>query len=151
MTVFKSDILNQAARTVKEDKAIGALLLIPREFSSGKIGFGASQALQQIVGDESVRLQASINLVMAHSDELKPEEKAADLGALKAASAKELIGGVLLKARTFKSGKVGFGASEAVMLEVNGQLKRFQLSLNITAAHSEGWDDQRPAAEAEAR
>ncbi len=142
---FKSDILTQQARTVKEDKSIGSILLVPREFSSGKIGFGASQALQQLVGGESVRMQASINLVMAHSDGLPAAEKAADLAALKTASAKELVGHVVLKPRTFSSGKVGFGASEAVTLEVNGQQKRFQLSLNITAAHSEGWEDQRPA------
>lgn len=147
---FKSDILNQQARTVKEDKAIASLPLVPREFNSGKIGYGASQALQQLVGGESVRLQASINLVMAHSEKLSAEEKAADLASLKTATAKELIGHVVLKPRAFQSGKVGFGASEAIMLEVNGQQKRFQLSLNITAAHSENWEAARPEKQAEA-
>ena len=146
--MYKSDILKQAARTIKEDKGLASVVLIPREFSSGKIGFGASQALQQVAGDESVRFQASINLVMAHSEALPAAEKTACLAGLKAATAKELIGHVVLKPRTFRSGKVGYGASGAIMLEVDGQPRRFQASVNITAAHSEGWAAERPAADA---
>jgi hypothetical protein len=142
--MFKSDVLGQKAITIGQDKRFGSLLLTGKEFKSGKVGYMCSQAIQLEVGGESVRFQVSMNLVLAHSEGLSSEEKARIAGA-KPALAKELVGHVVLRPREFASGKVGFGASEAVMLDVDGQSRRFQASVNITAAHSEGWAAERPA------
>lgn len=58
------------------------------------------------------------------------------------------LGNLVLPARTFSSGKVGFGYSGPVtlMVEVDGKKVpyTFQASINITAHHSELWPKVRP-------
>lgn len=141
---YKSDILVGKARTARA--LIGNFVMAPKQFSSGKVGFSCSQAMQLLVAKEQVRFQVSANLTAAHSEGWDQEKK--DL-VLKSAPAlvKDLIGGLTLAPREFSSGKVGYGASESVQMLVGDESVRFQASVNITAAHSESWEATRPTAE----
>jgi hypothetical protein len=141
---YKSDILKGKVRTARQ--LLGNFVMVPRQFSSGKVGFNCSQAMQLLVAKEQVRFQVSVNLTAAHSEGWDQEKK--DL-VLKSAPTlvKDLIGGLALTPREFSSGKVGYGASEAIQMLVGDESVRFQASVNVTAAHSESWDAERPAAE----
>jgi len=141
---FKSDILKGKTRTARV--LIGNFVMVPRQFSSGKVGFNCSQAMQLLVAKEQVRFQVSVNLTAGHSEVWSQEKK--DL-VIKSAPAlvRDLIGGLMLVPREFSSGKVGFGASESIQMPVGDESVRFQASINVTAAHSESWDAERPGAE----
>ncbi len=142
--MYKSDILGSKTRTARS--MIGTFVLEPKQFKSGKVGFSCSQAIQLMVAKALVRCQVSVNLTAAHSEGWDQDRK--DL-VLKSApfQVKDLIGGVALAPREFSSRKVGWGANEQIQMLVGDELVRFQLSVSVTAAHSESWEAQRPAAE----
>ena len=142
---YKSDVLEGKIRTARQ--LVGSLVMVPKQFSSGKVGFSCSHAMQLLVARELVRFQASINLAAAHSEGWDQARKDLVLHSAPAL-AKDLIGGFALAPREFSSGKVGFGANQAVQMLVGEETVRFQASVNVIAAHSEGWAARRPAEDA---
>lgn len=72
---YKSDVLNADPITLTGDGV--TLALSPREFSSGKVGFGLNQPITIKVGGKVYKFQASVNIVAHHSDKWVPSRPTA--------------------------------------------------------------------------
>ena len=141
-TGYKSDVL--AAKPVNLAKLLGAMVLEPKTFSTGKVGFYAQGAIPIKCGEASYKFQLGMNLTAIEND--KQSVDADTKAAIMAAS--PLPADSVLKGRTglpkqFSTGSVGFHHGDKVQIEVNGKLLTFQLGVLLTAHGSKEWEAQR--------
>jgi hypothetical protein len=140
--MFKSDILNSAPLSLS-NMNIG--WLTPRTMSSGSVGFNYGGKTLLTIGEETVKLQVSLNVTLCHS---KPgdtkrvdQDKIDRCLALGSKSLKDFgLNNACAEARSFSSGKVGYYYGGKVMLD--GLL--FQVGLNVVAVGSDQLDAVRP-------
>ena len=140
---FKSDVLG--TKPLNLGKVMGATILEPKTFSSGKVGFYGQGAIMVKCGEASYKFQLGLNLTAIENDKQALDE--ATKQAILASApmvAESILKGRSGIAREFSTGSVGFHHGDKIQIEVNGTLVTFQLGVLLTAHGSKEWATDRP-------
>jgi hypothetical protein len=146
---FKSDVLNVGSLNL--GKSLGSMVLAPKTFSSGKVGFYGQGALSLKCGKESYKFQVGITVTaIENAKQTVDEEIKQAVLAAASMTADTLLRGRTGIAKEFSTGSVGFHHGDKIQLEVNGSPLNFQLGVLVTAHGSKEWKTTRPETEAKA-
>jgi len=135
----KSDVLS--VKSLNLGKVLGKFVLEPKLFSSGKVGFYGYGPIVIPCNEKNYKFQVGINLIMIQNDKnfVSEEDKKFVLDSAPMLADQVVKGCV--NGREFSTGSVGFYYNDKIKLEVNNDIKTFQLGVQITAHGSKEWSN----------